>query len=106
MQKSTVINTDTGTGYAKAAKIETAVKNIISTPENSNMPTKVTIGTWANMMISNTDIATGIRPDTTTATMAVRCALIFMEWTSVTIRTGIHVGMRTPTRTPGGDIPT
>src|ERR1700674_3583639 len=104
MQKSTVISTATGTGYTRAARIETAMKNTISTLENSNVPTKVTNDISAITMTSNMDFATGTKPDTTTVTTAVRCALTFMGWTIATIRTDCRVGMRTPTSIPGGDI--
>src|ERR1700674_5350128 len=104
MQKSTGISTATGTGYTRAARIETAMKNTISTLENSKVPTKVTNDTWASTMTSNMDFATGTRPDTTTVTTAVKCALTFMDWTIATIRTDCHAGMRTPTHIPSGDI--
>src|SRR4029077_14191460 len=106
MRRSPAINTATETGYVKAAMIETAMKSTISKPETTNALTKGTSGIWASMMTSSMDIATDIRPDTTTATTVGRYALTFMDWMSATIRIGFPARTRTPTRTPAGDIPT
>src|SRR5579872_403637 len=90
--------------YARAAKTETAMKNMISIRANSNVPTTVTNGIWASTMTSSTDIATGTRPDTTTVTTAVRCALMFMVWTIVMIRTDTHAATKATTPIRIGDI--